>query len=236
MSPQPHETAPKPAHVYAAQRDWPKYFDRVAGKPPRDTLVAALDAFEREGIPDASSVEPPLAIDLGCGEGRDTEELLRRGWRVIAIDGHPDGIRRLHNRDLPHRDRLTVRHEPFEGLVLPRATLINASFSLPFCPPEHFDTLWRTLVEAIKPGGRFSGQLFGDRDDWASIPDRSHQTRAQAEALLADFAIERFDEQEDDGNDALDNPKHWHRFDIVAVRRPGAGQHDTPRASGKGSA
>lgn len=215
---------PHPAHVYAAQRDWPSYFDRVAGKPPRETLVAALDAFDAAGTPAGHRTTPPLAIDLGCGEGRDTAELLRRGWRVLAIDGHPDGLRRLGERDLEHPDRLEIRHAPFEHLELPRAALVNASFCLPFCPPDHFAALWKTIVDAIEPGGRFAGQLFGDRDDWASIPDRSHQTRAEAEMLLnADFTIERFEEVEDEGKDALDNPKHWHRFDVVAIRTPPSG-------------
>ena len=231
-------SSPKPAHVYASQRDWPAYFEVMAGKPPRETLTAALDAFEAEGMPprwhgspnresepnthgSESRATPPLAIDLGCGEGRDTAELLRRGWRVLAIDGHPDAIRRLGERDdLVPADRVEIRYEPFEGLVLPRAKLINASFSLPFCPPEHFEALWAVICEAIEPGGRFAGQFFGDRDDWAPIPDRSHQTRAEAEALLAGFEVELFEEIEDDGKDALENPKHWHRFDVVA-RMPG---------------
>ena len=212
----------KPAHVYAGQRDWPAYFDVVAGKPPRDTLIAALEAFGREGAHGSESrATRPLAIDLGCGEGRDTAELLARGWRVLAIDGHPDAIRRLEARDLPHRDRQEVRYAPFEGLTLPSATLINASFALPFCPPDHFDALWRTIRAALLPGARFAGQLFGDRDDWASIPDRSHQTLAQVGALLDGLEVEQCIEQEDDGKDALENPKHWHRFDIVA-RRPEA--------------
>lgn len=206
-----------PAHVFAAQRDWPKYFDVVAGKPPRETLVAALDAFEREGVADAGRA--PLAVDLGAGEGRDTAELLRRGWRVLAIDGHPDAIRRLRERDLPHRERLEIVHAPFEGLELPPALLMNASFSLPFCPPEHFDALWGRIVEAIEPGGRFAGQLFGDRDDWATLEDRSHQSRAEVERLLEGLEVEMLREEEDDGKDALENPKHWHRFDIVALKR-----------------
>jgi tellurite methyltransferase len=210
--------AGQPAHVHAAQRDWPAYFDVVAGKPARETLSKALDLFAGEGVPEQG--EPPLAIDLGCGEGRDTAELLRRGWQVIAIDGHPDAIRRLREReDLEHRERLEIKHLPFEGLSLPRARLVNASFSLPFCPPGHFAELWRTLTDAIEPGGRFAGQMFGDRDDWAEIPDRSHQTRDEVTRLLAPFQIEHMHEEEDDGHDALQTPKHWHRFDIVAKRK-----------------
>jgi len=220
--------AKTPAHVYAAQRDWPAYFDVVQGKPPRETLLRALDAFDNEGLcavvgeQKVDEAHRPCAIDLGCGEGRDTVELLRRGWKVQAIDGHPDAIARLESRDdlqPDWRERLDIRYGPFEGLALPNVTFINASFCLPFCHPDHFDSLWNTIVAAIRPGGRFAGQLFGDRDDWASIADRSHHTIAQARALFGDFDLEYFEEIEDDGKDAMENPKHWHRFDIVARKR-----------------
>ena len=209
--------------VYAGKRVWPAYFDVVAGKPPRETLLAALASFESEGVPGHGGdplVDGPLAVDIGCGDGRDTVELLRRGWRVLAIDGHPDAFRRLRAReDLGGTDRLECLHAPFEGLELPRATLVNASFSLPFCDPDRFGALWASIRSAIEPGGRFAGQLFGDRDDWASIEDRTHHTRDEALELLEGLGIEVFAEQEEDGKDALENPKHWHRFDVVA-RRP----------------
>ena len=36
-----------------------------------------------------------LAIDLGCGDGRDVVEILRRGWRVVAVDAEPEALRQL---------------------------------------------------------------------------------------------------------------------------------------------
>lgn len=205
--------------VYAAKRVWPAYFDIVAGKPPRDTLLKALDAFDAEGVR-ADGTDYPFAVDIGCGDGRDTAELLRRGWRVLAVDGHPEAFDRLHARsDIPAKDRLECRHAPFEGLVVSPALLVNSSFSLPFCHSDHFDALWQGILQAILPGGRFSGQLFGDRDDWAAIEGRTHHTAGQARALLDGLEIELFEESESEGKDALDNPKHWHRFDIVA-RKP----------------
>lgn len=193
------------------------YFEAVAGKPPRDTLLFALDRFDQSDIG-----EPPHAVDLGCGEGRDTAELLRRGWRVTAIDGHPEAIARLLARDdIPSdaRSRVTTLLAPFENLVIPRCDLLNASFALPFCPPGYFDTLWDSIVAAIAPGGRFAGQLFGDRDTWATLPDRTHHTREQVDQLLSSFSVEMLEEADQPGNDAHGNAKHWHVYHIVARKR-----------------
>lgn len=209
-----------PAWMAAETRDWIAYYDRVAGGEPRETLRLALDRFEAEGTPDS-----PLAVDLGCGDGRDTAELLRRGWRAIASDEHPEGLRRLRVRtdcdiQAAIRDgRLAIRQEPFRDASIPPCDLVNASFALPFCPPADFPDLWMKIVGAIRPGGRFAGQLFGDRDSWSIIEDRTHHTRDRAIALFDDFILERLNEEERDGEDAQSQHKHWHVFHVVARKR-----------------
>ncbi len=210
----PQHSPPLPTFIYGATRDWPGYFASVAGKPARETLIAALDRFD--------SQTPADAIDLGCGEGRDTQELLERGWNVLAIDGSQEGIDQLLDRPgLKNHPKLTTRVSTFEDLKdLPPVELLNASFSVPFCHPDHFARFWRTLTAAIKPGGRFTGQLFGDRDSWATIPDRSHQTLAEARALFEGFDLEMFDEEERDKQDFQGIEKRWHVYHIVA-RKPG---------------
>lgn len=40
----------------------------------------------------ASQLEPGLALDLGCGSGRDAVALAGLGWRVIAVDHLPDAL------------------------------------------------------------------------------------------------------------------------------------------------
>lgn len=228
----PGTPRPAGAACHASTRDWPGYYDAVVqgGAAPRDTLLTALDRFEAEAPPDGG--EPPesggaLAIDLGCGEGRDTIELLRRGWRVLAIDSEAEGIRRLLAREVLQRHsawttRLRTMVSSFEDAPLERCRLLNASFALPFCPPEAFSRVWADVVASIEPGGRFAGQLFGERDSWASLPDRSHQTRGEAEALLKGLEVERFDEEEADRADARGYMKHWHVFHIVARKPMGA--------------
>jgi tellurite methyltransferase len=194
--------------------DWTEYYE-AAGLEPRTTLLEALRRFDEEGSGER------FAVDLGCGTGRDTVELLGRGWRVLALDGTPEAIDRLGALDLSdgERGRLETRVSRFETAELPPADLVNSSFALPFCPPGAFPALWEQIERSLGPGGRFSGHLFGDRDGWSHEDDMTFHTRAQAEALLSRFAVELFDEVEEDGATAVGEPKHWHLFHVVARRR-----------------
>jgi SAM-dependent methyltransferase len=206
-----HPTTSKPF-----ERDWVAYYQAVAGRPPRDTVLTALTYFEATSLSD----RPRFAVDLGCGDGRDTVELLRRGWQVLAIDGEAAAIARLLDRPDIHRDRLQTQVQRFESLTLPSdLDLINASFCLPFCPPTHFPLLWQTMVRSLKIGGRLCGQLFGDHDSWADYPNMTHFTRSQLDNLLQPFEIEWLQEEDHPGKTAIGEDKHWHIFHIVARKK-----------------
>lgn len=194
------------------------YYDAMQGKGPRELLLQTLELFDRwnasEGV--------RLAVDIGCGEGRDTAELLRQGFRVFAFDGQEEGIQRLLSRpDLPPNAdvNLTARVIRYEYASWPRCNLANAAYSLPFCPPDVFPLLWQRIRVSLLSGGLFCGQLFGDRDGWAGQHSMTHQTRQEAEALLSPFQIEHFSEEEHDGTTAVGTPKHWHVFHFIA-RKP----------------
>jgi SAM-dependent methyltransferase len=216
MSPAPDQPAPaKRAMDHAAVRDWPAYYAAMVGKPARETLTAALAAFEREGS------APGFAVDLGCGEGRDSLELLRRGWRVLAIDSHPDAFDLMVPRvPAAQRPRLETLLARFESARWPAADLVNASYALPFCDPGAFPAVWARITRSLRPSGRFAGQLFGDRHTWASLPDRSHHSEAEARALLRGLEVEEFRVEEKDDAGADGRPIHWHVYHIVA-RNPG---------------
>jgi tellurite methyltransferase len=205
-----------------SEEEWRIYYDAMKGLPPRETVVFALDRLDEEGIP----AEERFAVDLGCGEGRDTNELLRRAGQIWAIDGGEDGLRRLRERAqlLPGAaERLITTVRRFQELAhdtvfwseLPSPLLINAGYALPFCPPESFPALWARITETLPSGGRFSGQFFGNHDGWAGDPSMTHHTRAEAEALLAGFTVEQFLEEERDGTTIFGKPKHWHAFHVV---------------------
>lgn len=197
------------------QRNWEEYYAAVEGKPPRDTLKRAIAAFAKEDAPG----EPRLAIDIACGSGRDSVELLRNGWGVVATDYHP-AAKALANAAATSPAFRFVQTEmealPTHPDIPPAADLINASFALPFCKPDAFAALWKWIVSTLRPGGRFAGQLFGDRDEWRPVRPESHFTRAQVLDLLRPFTIEHLDEVEKEGDDATGKPKYHHVFHIVA--------------------
>ncbi|MBL8758890.1 MAG: class I SAM-dependent methyltransferase [Phycisphaerae bacterium] len=219
---------------------WPAFFRAVEGQPPRETLVRALDLFDaewghaegaggRSATREACPCHPDavgVALDLGCGEGRDTLEMLRRRWCVLAVDGSAAGIERLRARvpaETAHLFRTGV--ETFEEMPLPPGMfdLVNASFALPHVPAERFGEVWARVAGSIKPGGRFAGQFFGVNDQWRSEPDglpRTFHTRAEVESLLVGFEVEWLDEVERAGFDAFGRPRRWHVFHVVAKKRP----------------
>jgi tellurite methyltransferase len=188
--------------------DWIEYYEEGEGREPRELLLAVLDSFDR----------PSQAVDLGCGSGIETLAMLERGWSVFATDRQGEAIRRTRAR-VPEESqpRLETLVSSMEDVAFPPADLVSASFSLFFCDPARFAAVWSRLTAAIRPGGRFVGHLLGERDTWArQVDEISSFTVDEARALFEGFELERFDEEEHEGDPG---PKWWHFFQVVA-RRP----------------
>ena len=187
---------------------WAEYYDEYEGREPREMLLEVLASFARPGF----------AVDLGCGAGIDTAAMLEHGWSVFAVDAQQQAIDRLRAR-VGETDNLRTLRSGMEDVEVPSADLVWASFSLFFCDPRRFPSVWGRIRDAVKPGGTFAGQLLGDRDTWAPQDDITSFTRSDAEALFAGWAIERFEEEDEEGEASKSTTKHWHVFHIVA-RKP----------------
>jgi SAM-dependent methyltransferase len=71
---------------------WNHYYQVTTGRKPRPLLLDALSRFgEYKGF----------AIDLGCGAGADAAEILRQGWKLLAIDQQPEAVEMLRQRVSP---------------------------------------------------------------------------------------------------------------------------------------
>ncbi|WP_239166651.1 class I SAM-dependent methyltransferase [Actinoplanes italicus] len=187
---------------------WATYNSRQAARPIRDLC--------RRVIAIAGPAAGRVAVDLGCGAGRETREFLEAGWRVLAVDGEPGTEARLL-RTIGGRHRaLTIKITKFHNLYdLPGTDLVFAGYSLPFQPRDSFDRLWTLIRRSLHPGGRIAVDLFGDHDSWAGQPDMTFFSEPEVRALFDGLEIEYW-AVEDAPGQAFSGPKHWHVFHVVA--------------------
>jgi SAM-dependent methyltransferase len=195
------------------KRSWDDYYKATSGRPPWPLLIDAASRFD----------SPGFAIDLGCGAGVESLELLARGWRVLAIDNQPKAIEQLLARvPSEFRDRLETQVMSFEEMELPKADLVWAGLSLSFCPPEHFGRAWAEVVDALKPGGRFAGDVFGDRHApliWSTNSEMTFLSADRVKDMLQHLEIEALVEKEEEARTAFQGIQHLHAFFVIA-RKP----------------
>jgi SAM-dependent methyltransferase len=165
---------------------WADYHSATRGLPPHPLLVRAV----------ALLPVPGTALDLGCGAGRDSLFLVDRGFHVTSVDTNADAVTALRALKVA---RLRVVQSTFAEFAFAQDgyDLINAQLALPFNPPETFDAMFGRLVRALRPGGIFTGNLFGVRDEW-NVPgsELSFHTRSAARLLLRGLRVRVFDEEE----------------------------------------
>jgi tellurite methyltransferase len=196
---------------------WARYYEVTVERPAWATVRKAIELFAAEESPGDGAGQARLAVDLGCGAGRDSRELLRAGWRVISMDREPhalDVLREVAGPEL--RLRLETRLGDLATFAVPACDLVNASLCLPFIEKPAFEAMWGRIVEALPPGGRFAAMLFGDRDDSAGEEGTTCPPPERIRELLVGFEIEHWSDTEEDTKTALGEPHHFHLIEFVA--------------------
>lgn len=185
--------------------DWSNYYEATKGEPPSPLLLRALD-FVRE---------KQKAIDIGGGPLNDAIYLINEGFDVTVIDKSP--LMETTAKSVASEKLHTIT-AAFEDFDFPKEEydLASGMFTLPFILPEHFNRVFTSIKNSLKIGGIFSGQFFGDRDEWKSNPNMTFHTKEQVEALLADLEVIVCKEREIDGPTAVVENKHSHIFYVIA--------------------
>lgn len=178
--------------------------------PPRPLLQSAAALAERK----------ERALDVGAGALNATKYLLSAGFaHVTALDASPRSQEIA--QELPP-ERVTFILARIEDYDFPVACydLVNAEFCLPFIRPDAFAATFRRLLDAVAPGGIFTGQLFGPRDSWnVAGSGMSFHSRVEVEALLHGLDLLTCQEEDHPGTTKLGDAKHWHIFHLIA-RKP----------------
>lgn len=188
---------------------WDKFVEQTKGRPPRPLLIDALTHVKHRGA----------ALDLGSGALNDSSFLLDEGFDfVTAVDAEPVA-QNIADTFPPERFRYAIsRFEDFD-FAETAFDLINAQFALPFIHPDKFDGVFRRVLEALRPGGVITGQLFGDRDEWAATDSMTFHNRELALQVLQPLQILHFDEEDNPhATIASGARKHWHLFHFIAAK------------------
>ena len=112
---------------------------------------------------------PKRILDLGAGDGRIAEPLIRAGHTVLAIDSDPCAIDACAARNIPARraDLLDpAANLAFEGAPADAAIMLGHTFML-FDNPIEAARLMRRIHQALAPGAplildNFPAELWRD--------------------------------------------------------------------------
>ncbi|WP_018917273.1 class I SAM-dependent methyltransferase [Vreelandella zhanjiangensis] len=190
------------------------YYQRSLGVEVYPHLKMALEVVDTS--------LPKVAVDAGCGAGRDALFLLERGFTVHAYDKSDAAIARLREKGQLHLDRtLFPQVCSFEYFAYPESSLINACSSLFFCYQERFATAWMNIARSLLKGGVFCGHFMGPNDSWVKMGhgDLTVHSKAELNELFArDFKILDIHEHDAEGMTLLSKQKHWHTYSVVAQK------------------
>jgi SAM-dependent methyltransferase len=116
----------------------PYWFDKIAARlgpmywaPDTSRVMAFTKGTEQEVdfLIDALALEPPMRVlDVGCGPGRHSLSLARRGFDVVGVDHSADFVRLA--RDAATADDLAVTFEELDVRELDRPGEFDATICL----------------------------------------------------------------------------------------------------------
>ena len=143
--------------------------------------------------------------------------MLQAGWSVHATDLTPTAFDHLA-KNIPSKfsKQLTTQCCSFEDVKWKKVQWVNASYCLPFCEKKVFPNVWQNVVHSLEPGSVFTGHFFGPRDTWKSLMLLG---KMKVKQLFKGFYFPLFSETEEDKDPAVGPTKHWHLFEVVAVKK-----------------
>jgi len=188
--------------------NWAGYINTTKNKSPRQLLVQALEYTKNR----------EAALDLGAGALNESKYLLNSGFKkVIAIDGeeNSDLISEINNSAFSFA-KTTIEDYNFPNNYF---DLINAQFVLPFVKKDKINKAMIDIKHSLKNDGILVGQFFGIKDSWNSHGGVCIYTEKEIKYFLSDLDVIYFQEEEKDGQTAMDGEKHWHIFHFIAKKK-----------------
>lgn len=135
---------------------------------------------------------------------------------MLAIDKNLNKEYILNRLTDEEKKLVTLQKSDFTDAYYPKVDLITSFFSLPFCEPKYFDSMWKVIFSSLNKGGYFVGQLFGDRDLWKDNKNINTFTIEKVREYLKNYEIIKLDEIE---YVRKFDKKKWHFYNIIARKK-----------------
>ena len=129
-----------------------RYYRAVAGEydshalafPGGQALADALDAFRPTGS----------VLELACGPGRWTGQLLRHATEITAVDASPEMLA-IASARVGNDPRVRfMQADLFQWRPDRRYDVVFFGFWLSHVPPDRFAPFWTLVADCLAPGGR----------------------------------------------------------------------------------
>lgn len=192
------------------KQNWADYYEQTEDTPPTPLLVKAFDYTKN----------PTDALEIGAGSPRDTQFLLEKGLKVIAIDPS-DASKKLFD-GFEKNSHFTFEYMGFEDFDFKENSydLISAQRVLHLAKDrESLSKVFSAIKGSLKVGGVFTGTFFGPKDTWrARAKEMTFLEKSEVEEILEGLKVEFLAEKEIDSETAKGTPHHWHIFYVIAVK------------------
>ena len=142
----------------------PDYLDQGLDLPGGDELTEALDAFRPAGS----------VLELACGPGVWTGQLLRYATNVTAVDASPEMLALAAARVGSDRVRF-IQADLFAWRPDRRYDVVFMGFWLSHVPAERFASFWSLVADCLEPAGRvfFADDGYRTPDELVEGPSSS---------------------------------------------------------------
>lgn len=140
------------------------YLDQGLDLPGGDELTAALEAFQPAGS----------VLELACGPGVWTGQLLRHAADVTAVDASPEMLAIAADRAGRERVRF-IQADLFTWRPDRLYDVVFIGFWLSHVPAERFESFWSLVADSLKPEGRvfFADDAYRTPDELVEGPSSS---------------------------------------------------------------
>lgn len=186
---------------------WEEYYETTQDAEPHQNVVMFL----------RKSIKPGIAVDLGCGAGRDTVLLLKHGWTVISYDINNNAQYILDRITPEEKGRFTFVKARHQDAEIPKCDLVVANDSMHYLSKDEFKAVVDKIYDSLNPNGNFVAEFLGNRDDWAkNDPNNAFISLKDLKEVLGNrFELEAFREHEFEKPTLEGEQKHWHTVSVI---------------------